>query len=458
MTVTEEYDAIIIGGGPAGIVTGVTAKNQDKNKRILMINQEGKGVVPCGIPYIFYDLGDVGKNLMTPKPFVDCGGELHIGTVTNINLDLRQLEVDSGHSFTFDKLVFATGSKPLVPKFIKGIELENVELVPKSYSGISCLKKKTDAAKEIIILGSGFTAVELAEQLAKDAAKKVHLVFRSEHCLHRVFSPDYASMIDQLLKKTDIIMHAGCQIKEVYGQQGVAQGIILETGERIGADLIIAAMGYIANTTIAQEAGIPVNKYSQIIVDNYMRTNVADVFAVGDCAQTTSFMTGKTDNIMLASTATAEARVLGHNLYKLRIKRNFPGTLSVFATEINNTVFASAGVLEQDAEQSDISFVLGKFKDVDRHPGTFSDSSPAEIKLIVMPEDGQIIGGELAGSKSVAEIINTIALIIQKHVTVYELISFQIGSHPLLSTAPTKTLLIKAAENAISKISAYSET
>ena len=69
-----------------------------------------------------------------------------------------------------------------------------------------------------------------------------------------------------------------------------------------------------------------------------------------------------------------------------------------------------------------------------------------------MPEDGQIIGGEVVGSKSSAELINLISLAIQKYVTVYELISFQIGSHPLLSGAPTKTALIKAAENAIRKI------
>jgi len=70
-----------------------------------------------------------------------------------------------------------------------------------------------------------------------------------------------------------------------------------------------------------------------------------------------------------------------------------------------------------------------------------------------MPEDGQIIGGEVVGSKSSAELINVIALAIQKYVTVYELISFQVGSHPLLSGAPTKTALIKAAENAICQMS-----
>lgn len=73
-------------------------------------------------------------------------------------------------------------------------------------------------------------------------------------------------------------------------------------------------------------------------------------------------------------------------------------------------------------------------------------------KLIVSPKNGAIIGGELCGGKSVGELINVVGLAIQKEVTVYELISYQIGTHPLLTTAPTKYVLIKAAEMAIAKI------
>jgi NADPH-dependent 2,4-dienoyl-CoA reductase/sulfur reductase-like enzyme len=226
---------------------------------------------------------------------------------------------------------------------------------------------------------------------------------------------------------------------------------MLDNGEKISSDLIVMAMGFKPNTEIASQAGIKLNDTGHIEVDNYLRTSIKDIYACGDCASTTGFITGQHDNIMLASTAAAEARVLGHNLYRIRIKRDFPGTLSVFATELNGTVFASAGVMEQNAESAGIDYVTGYFKDVDRHPGTLPGTAEVAVKLLAMPETGQIIGGELTGGKSAAELVNVIALAIQKQVTVYELISFQMATHPLLNTAPTKSVLIKAAEDIVNK-------
>jgi len=293
----------------------------------------------------------------------------------------------------------------------------------------------------------------MAEQLSQEEGKEIHLIYRARYCLHRSFSPDFAKRIDEALGGTKIKIHYLAQVKEIIGGNDIASGVCLNDGTKIEADLIIIAMGFTPNTEIAAASRIKLNEGKHIEVDNYLRTNIKDVYAAGDCAQTIGFITGRTDSIMLASTAASEARVLGHNLYKIRIKRDFSGTLSVFATELNGTVFASAGVLEDDARKSDIDYITGFFEDFDRHPGSIPGTEKIAMKLVVMPEDGQIIGGELAGGKSSAEIINIIALAIQKHVTVYELISFQMGTHPLLNTAPTKSVLIKAAEDAIEKMS-----
>ena len=448
----KKYDIVIIGGGPAGIITAMTAQKEYCDKSILVIKAEEKGLVPCGIPYIFHELGDVKKNRMHPKAFIDAGGELLIDTVVDVDAKKQILTVASQDAIYYDKLVLATGSGPTVPNFIKGFDSKYVELISKSYLAMEHLKEKTNNARRIIVLGSGFTAVEMAEQLAMEAGKEVHLIFRSENCLHRAFSPELASIVNQQLADSGVILHSKSSLKEIICTNQERK-VILDSGNIVEGDMIIAALGFSANVDLAANAGFNINNNGQIVVDNYQRTNIKNIFAVGDCAQTTGFITGRNDNIMLASTATAEARVLGHNLFKIRIKRNFPGTLSVFATEINKTVFASAGAIEQEAERANISYITSTFSDIDRHPGTFSDTRGLTVKLVVMPEDGQIIGGEVIGSKSSAELINIIALAIQKYVTVYELISFQIGSHPLLSGAPTKTALIKAAENAIRKIS-----
>ncbi|MBN2417687.1 FAD-dependent oxidoreductase [bacterium] len=450
----KSYDVIIIGGGPSGIITGLTAIKQNKTASMLMIKEEAKGLVPCGIPYVFHDLDDIAQNAMGPKPFVDAGGEVLVDTVTEVDVTGKTLRTETGTEFTYGKLVFATGSVPTVPTFIKGYDLDGVEYIKKSYSYIEQLKKKADALHDIVIIGGGFIGAEVAEQFARHTDKRVTLVEAEPHCLYRAFSADFAALADEALTGASVNVVTGTKVVEILGDGGSVTGVKLSNGKTVKAELVISAIGYRPCTDLAAKAGLTINRHGAIQVDNYLRTTAKDVFAVGDCAATTGFITGRTDNIMLASTATAEARVLGCNLTTIRLLRNFAGTLSVFSTEINNKAFASAGAIEQSAREADVDYVIGSFEDVDRHPGTLPGAQKLKVKLIVSPGNGAIIGGEIYGGKSAGEMINTVSLAIQKSVTVYELISFQIGTHPLLTTAPTKYALIKAAENAINEIQA----
>jgi len=448
----KNYDVIIIGGGPSGIIAGVTGKKQNPEKSFLMIKEEAKGLVPCGIPYIFHDLGEVGKNMMGPKSFIDAGGEVAVDQVIAIDLKTKTLTTMKNQKYIYQKLVFATGSIPIVPTFIPGYELDGVEYIIKSYDYIEKLKTRTDAAKNIVVIGGGFIGVEVAEQLAKFADKVVTLVEMESCCLFRAFSKDIADRADEVIRGTGINLKTGCKVTEIIGKDNKVTGVHLSDGSEITANMVITAIGYKPNTGLAKAAGLSMNNHNAIVVDRYMRTPQKDVFAIGDCSQTTGFITGRTDNIMLASTATAEARILGYNLFSINLLRNFVGTLSVFSTKIGGVAFASAGAIEQSAQQAGIEYVIGKFEDVDRHPGTLPDTSKMLVKLTVSPQDHSIIGGEIVGGDSTGELINVVALAIQKHVTVFELISFQVGTHPLLTTAPTKYLLIKAAENAIAKL------
>ncbi len=448
----KQYDVIIIGGGPSGGITGVTAIKQNPGKSVLIIKKEGKGLVPCGIPYIFHDLGSVEKNASSAKPFIDAGGHIVIASVTHVDFEAKTIKTDEGETYQYEKLVFATGSMPIVPTFIDGYNLEGVEYIIKSYKYMAGLKDRADKVQNIVVIGGGFIGAEVAEQLAMNTDKTVSLVEMEEHCLYRAFSPDFAQQATRRLAEGGVNLHTGTKVEEILGEGGRVRGVKLSDGQTLNAEMVIFSIGYKPNTQLAKEAGLEINSVGAIRVDRYLRTGYKDVFAVGDCAQTKGFITGRTDNIMLASTAVAEARILGYNMYRINILRNFSGTLAVFSTQINGLAFASAGAIEQTAREAGIDFVVGKFQDTDRHPATFEDTTPLTVRLTVTPETGTIIGGELSGGKGVGEMINIIGLAIQKGITVYELISYQIGTHPLLTTAPTKYTLIKAAEVAISKI------
>ena len=151
----KKYDVIIIGAGPAGIITGTTAKKNHPDKSILLIREEENGLVPCGIPYIFHRLGDVDKNKMGPKPFVDAGGEVITDPVVSIQTVDKSVKLKSGKSIEFDKLVLATGSVPIIPVFIPGHQLKNVYYIRKSYHYIKELFDAMKESKKIVVIGGG---------------------------------------------------------------------------------------------------------------------------------------------------------------------------------------------------------------------------------------------------------------------------------------------------------------
>ncbi len=448
----KKLDVIIIGAGPAGIITGVTAKKQHPEKSMLMFKEEEKGLVPCGIPYIFHKLGGVEKNVMGPKPFVDLGGEVITEKVVDIDFKRKSVKTLSGNEFSYGKLIFATGSKVIVPDFIPGYDLKNVFYIEKSFKYIEQLYEDLKTKKNIVVIGGGFIGAEVAEQLALNPGKNITLIESEKYCFSRAFSKELSQIATEALAGTSVNIKTSVRVDKVNGNNGVVSSVLLDNGEEIQCDTVIMAIGYKPNTNLAKKAGLELNKMGAIVVDNYERTKEKEVCAVGDCSQTIGFLTGQMDNVMLASTATAEARILGHNLFGIEIRKTFIGTLAVFSTEINGIAMAAAGVNDSNAAEANIKCVSAKFSDFDTHPGTFEHTSPLSVKLFASSRDGSIIGGEVWGGKSAGEIINTIGLAIQKGVSVFELVSFQIGSHPLLTGAPTKTILIRAAEGIVEQM------
>jgi len=177
-----------------------------------------------------------------------------------------------------------------------------------------------------------------------------------------------------------------------------------------------------------------------------MRTHEPDVFAVGDCAQKRDFVTRRRVPTMLASTACAEARIAGMNLFNLHVVKTFSGTIAIYSTAIGDTGFGTAGVTEQRAQEEGIECMSALFEGVDRHPGNLPDAKKQIVKLVTAKHSGVIIGGEVIGGLEAGELTNVIGLAIQNRMTVNNLLGMQIGTHPCLTASPAAYPLIKAAE------------
>ncbi|MBL0721180.1 MAG: FAD-dependent oxidoreductase [Sulfurovum sp.] len=445
-------DILIIGAGPAGMVAAMTAVESNPTKKVLVVKAHEKNQVPCGIPYVFgTTLGEVEKNAMLcgSGPVADMIEKI-IDKVESVDKEGKIVKAID-HNIQFDKLIFATGSVPFVHNnFKEGIKLENVFTIDKEYHKVDVLKKYLDNKKEVIVIGDGFIGVEMAMEL-KSSGKDVTIV-GGRHILGASFDEDMAIEAEEIMVKSGVKMALGQHAKCITQKDSIATGIELDDGTILNAEVIILATGYQANTTLAKEAGIKLTRYNGIWVNEFMRTRNKDIFAVGDCCGRRDFITKEPSKVMLASTSAAEARVAGRSLYKIRHMKDFNGTIAIFSTMIGNRVFASAGVTEKRAIQENIDYITGFSKGMNRHPQTIPDASKQSVKLIAMRDSGEIIGGQVIGDKEAGEMVNIIGLAIESKLTLHSLISLQIATQPLLTSAPTTYPIVMAAQIALNSI------
>lgn len=443
-------NVIIIGGGPAGIITALTAKSVYPEKSVCLIKEIGDGVIPCAIPYMIHTLSDPEQNAMGNVPLENAGVEIIVDKVLSLDPRAHTVKLESGKTLSYERLVLATGTEPVLPP-ISGIEKEGVFTIRKSMSAMKTLRDKARKAKKVAIIGGGFIGAEFADELCKNSDAEIYIIEMMPKLLFTAFDDEFCDEISRILNKKDVIVHFDNCVVSINGNQN-AKSITLQTGLEIPVDMVLVSIGAKPATRLAQEAGLRIVENESIWVDEYMRTTANDVFAVGDCALKRDFFTRKAAPVWLASTATAEARNAGTNIYGIRVLHQIQGTIAAFSTNIGGVSFASAGMTCRTCEKEGFRYVTATAAAPDHHPGVLSGASELKVKLVFADRAGIILGGQISGGPSVGELINMIALAIQKKVTVRELDMLQIATHPLLTAAPTVHPIINAAHQALAQL------
>ncbi len=447
-----DFNVIIVGGGPAGVITALTAKSVHPAKSVCLVKDIGDGVIPCAIPYMMQTLSDPKQNASGDMVLEEAGIIVKIGEIVSLNTKAHTATLADGEILTYEKIVLATGTLGFLPP-IPGVDKQGIYTVHKSLSAMTTLREKIHAAKNVAIIGGGFIGVEFADELSKIPDLKVHLIEILPKLLFTAFDDEFCDDIAQTIDKQGIKLHLNTRVTSINGGKSV-QSISLDNGVEISADLVLISVGARPSSKLAEEAGIRVIENGSIWVDDYMRTDAEDVFAVGDCALKRDFFTRKAAPVWLASTATAEARNAGTNMYGIRVLHQIQGTIAAFSTQIGNISFASTGMTCRSCEKEGFRIISATAEAPDRHPGMLPNAQMMRVKLAFADRSGIILGGQVSGGPSVGELINVIALAVQKKVTVRELDMMQIATHPLLTSAPTVHPLINAAHQALAKLRA----
>lgn len=443
-------DIVVVGGGPGGMITALTAKSVYPEKSVCVIRNVGDGVIPCAIPYMINTLADPKSNLMPLGGLENAGVEAMTAEVITLDTEAKVIDLADGEKVEFERLVLATGSHPVSPP-IPGIDLAGVFTVTKGLSSLSGLIDQAKEAKNVVIVGGGFIGVEFAEELAQKEGVTIHLVELMPKLLEAAFDEEFCDEIQKVMEQHGVQLHLTEKVEAIKGADRVAS-VALSGGGELPADLVIIGIGGRPNSDLAKAAGLRLADNGSIWVDNYLRTSAPGIFAVGDCALKRDFFTRKPVPVWLASTATAEARNAGTNIYGIRVLNQLQGSIAAFSTKLGETCFGSAGLTERACRREGIRYVTGAAMAPNRHPGNMPGAQPMTVKLIFADRAGALLGGQVMGADSAGELVNTIAMGIQKGATVRDMDMMQIATHPKITSAPTVHPLINAAHQALAKL------
>ena len=447
----KKVDILIIGAGPAGVVSAVTARKYYPSKSIMVMKDIDEGVIPCGIPYMFASLSNPEENKLGMASLEKNNIEVVIDAAVNINRKDKTVDSASKTKYSYEKLVLAIGSTPLILP-IKGVDKQGVYPINKEMGYLKNVIDQIKRCKNVLVIGGGFIGVEFADELSKLKGINVTLVEMLPHLLANSFDPEFSQMAELRLKEKRVNVLTNIRIEEIIGQDKVEK-VRFSDGKEMPIEGVILGVGSKPNVKLAVDAGLELGSCKGILTDEYMRTSVdADIFAIGDCACKRDFYTRKAISVMLASTATAEARIAGANLYQIKVIRENKGTIAIYSTYIDGLVLGSAGLTEKTAREENFEIVVCSVDGVDKHPASLPGAHKGKIKLIFSKQSGIILGGQVSCGMSCAQMINIIGIAIQKRMSATELETLQVATHPYLTSAPTMYPIILAAQDVYGKI------
>ncbi|MDD5565518.1 MAG: FAD-dependent oxidoreductase [Candidatus Omnitrophica bacterium] len=447
----KKVDILIVGAGPAGVVCAVTAKKYYPSKHIMVMKNIAEGVIPCGIPYMFASLHNPDENKLGMASLEKHNIEIVVDTAVHIHRKEKTIETASQDNYSYEKLVLAIGSEPLILP-IKGIDTQGVYPINKEMGYLKGVIRQVKNCKNVLVIGGGFIGVEFADELSKLKGINVTLVEMLPYLLANSFDPEFSQIAEARLKEKGVNILTNTRVDEIIGRDRVEK-VRFNDGKEMPIDGIILGIGSKPNVKLAVDAGLELGFCKGILTDEYMRTSVdPDIFAIGDCSCKRDFYTRKAIPVMLASTATAEARIAGANLYQIKVIRENKGTIAIYSTYIDGLVLGSAGLTEKTAREEGFEIVVGNIDGVDKHPASLPGACKGKVKLIFSKQSGIILGGQVSCGMSCAQMINIIGIAIQKRMSCTELETLQIATHPYLTSAPTMYPIILAAQDVYGKI------
>ena len=429
---------LIVGGVAGGATTATRLRRLDEKAQIIIFERgEHISFANCGLPYYIGDVIKEKKELLlqTPKSFKNRFNiDVRIkNEVVKIDRDKKQVlvrKVDSGEEYieTYDTLVLSPGAEPINPfKLLKSEKIATLRNVNDSVKIKEYIQKNNP--KNIVIIGGGYIGVEVAENIKHYGSINVTIVEKAPHVIASI-DKDIASIIQNKLRENNINLILNNGVKEIKEEESIFN-VLLDDG-KIKADYIILSIGVRPETSVAKEAGITLNSKGSIIVDEYMRTNDKDIYALGDAIEIKNYVTNMPDYIPLAGPANRQARIVANNIFGLESK--YKGTMGSSILKFFDYTLATTGISEEKCKMLDIKYkkiIITPFCHATYYPG----ASEMIVKVIYSPDRKVVLGAQVIGKEGVDKVTDLIATAIRSKLNIYDLEDLELCYAPPFSSA-----------------------
>jgi len=437
---------VIIGGVAAGPKAAARARRVAPDAEITIVERGSLiSYAGCGMP--FYLSGEVQKfehlfettyGVIRNEEYFWREKGVRVLTRTeakSIDREKKEVLVENlataeKYTLPYDKLVLAVGAEPFVPP-IEGLDLK----------GVFKLNHPDDAQKikaylgdleggEAVIVGAGLIGLETA-----DALMKLHMfcsvVELQNQILPVMLDEDMARVLAKKLTDQGIEFILGAKVLQLKGdEEGNVTSVVTDAGE-IDAELVVVSVGARPNVDLASRAGIAIGATGAIEVNEYLQTNDPDIYALGDCAETTHLISQKKMFLPMATYANRQGRVVGDNLAGR--KSVFAGVLATSVLQTMGFNIGRTGLGEKQARDLGFDIVTAINHAFDRthyHP----DNGLVLMKLITEASSGRILGAQALGVGDAVKRIDVTATAISMGATVEQLTEVDLGYAPPFST------------------------
>ncbi|MDR1138421.1 MAG: FAD-dependent oxidoreductase [Clostridiales bacterium] len=415
---------LIVGANHAGIAVANTLLNHNVKDVVMIDANSNLSYLGCGTAlWVGRQIDSVDGLFYTKaEDFRDKGAKIELeSNVTKIDFDNKIASYTKGgkeYTETYDNLVLATGSIPIMPK-VEGMDLANIHFLKRFQDGQIVDQLISDPKiSKVAVVGGGYIGVEIAEA-CKRRNKEVMLFDVSKNVLSNYYDAEFSTEMDKVLVDNGIQLHTEESVKGFEGNSNKLVNKIITNKGSYDVDLVVNAIGFRPNNELGKDK-LKLFGNGAYLVDKYQRTSIKDVYAVGDCATVYSNALQNTAYIALATNAVrtglvAASNILGKNLEGNGVQGS--NAISIFGYNMMSTGLSVASATKMGI--TDICY--NDHEDLQKPAFIKHNNHKVKIRIVYERVSRRIIGAQIASYEDVSAVIHMFSLAIQEKVTIDKL-------------------------------------